>query len=68
MCFERWLSWPLSFPQSCRPVGGGQTALLTLAGETQLTAAEREESFRCAARWTIVQAEHLLTQLAQQLS
>ena len=38
---EPWLSWPLNFPQSCRPVGGGQTALLTLAEESQLTATQR---------------------------
>jgi hypothetical protein len=30
MFFERCLSWRLSFPQSCRPVGCGQSALLTL--------------------------------------
>lgn len=41
MCLERWPSWSLGFPQSSRPVGGGQTELLTLAGEMQLTAVQR---------------------------
>ncbi|MHB8951290.1 MAG: hypothetical protein ACYC4S_19910 [Rhodoferax sp.] len=44
ICLERWHSWSLGFPQSSHPVGGGQTALLTLEWEKQLTAAQRLRS------------------------